>query len=96
MDLGKKLKAIRLEEGLNQAEFAELIELSISTVRSYEQGVNSPEGKNLQKIAKNKRLKKYAYWLISDDTIPESGQICPAFSTQERCGLISLTDVKRA
>lgn len=32
------------------------------------------------KVAKNPRFKKYAYWLSTDETMPEVGQISPALS----------------
>lgn len=42
MEFSKKLKEIRLEQGLNQRELAHLSELSPQSISSFESGINSP------------------------------------------------------
>lgn len=96
MELGLKIKSIRLEESLSQSDLAELIGISKGTLQNYEQGKNHLSETNLLKITNHPQLMKYALWLMTGQSAPESGQVCPVFSTQERCGLIELMDVKRA
>lgn len=87
MELGKKIKAIRIEEGLTQSEMAQVIDIPLISYRNYEYEKSTINEKNLIKITKNPQLFKYTLWLMTDQVAPESGQICPAFSIQERCGL---------
>ncbi|MFV0925408.1 helix-turn-helix domain-containing protein [Pseudomonas palmensis] len=77
MDFPKKLKAIRKAEGLTQREFCEVLQFSESTFRKYEAGFIEVGAPALLKIANHPRFKKYALWLITGDTAPESGQISP-------------------
>ena len=94
--LNKKIKAIRIEESLTQVEFSLLTEIPVISIQNYEREVRAPNAENLTKITNHPRLIKYALWLMTGKSAPESGQICPVFSTQERCGLINSQDVKRA
>ncbi|NER59721.1 helix-turn-helix transcriptional regulator [Pseudomonas sp. MAFF212428] len=77
MDFPKKLKAIRKAEGLTQREFCEVLQFSESTFRKYEAGFIEVGAPALLKIANHPQFKKYALWLITGDTAPESGQISP-------------------
>lgn len=77
MDFPKKLKAIRRAEGLTQREFCEVLQFSESTFRKYEAGFIEVGAPALLKIANHPQFKKYALWLITGDTAPESGQISP-------------------
>ncbi len=88
MNLGKKLKAIRIAEGLTQDEMAQSIDVPVVSWRSYELGKRSVNEKNLIKITKHERFKKYAFWLMTDEVLPESGQIAPDFSILLDCGVI--------
>ncbi|KPU82201.1 XRE family transcriptional regulator [Psychromonas sp. PRT-SC03] len=96
MILGKKLKAIRIQEGLNQIELSQLIDISIDSIRSYETLRRTINEGNLIKITNHERFSKYTLWLMIGQTAPDSGQICPDFSIQERCDIIDAEVVKRA
>lgn len=78
MDLLEKLKELRLTERLTQAEICEVAGINLGTWRGYEYGrsktVSSAE---LLKITMHPRFKKYALWLVTDETAPECGQISP-------------------
>lgn len=78
MELFEKLKAIRLREGLTQAELCEVTGINLSTWKSYElmrrKEVSSLE---LLKLTTHPRFMKYALWLVTDTTAPECGQISP-------------------
>ncbi|MBE8577959.1 helix-turn-helix domain-containing protein [Vibrio sp. OPT18] len=88
MDLGKKIKAIRIAEGLSRSEMSQLVDIPIGTLRDYEQEKRSPRGEILIKITQHERFDKYAYWLTTDKTLPESGQVSPDFSILLDCGVI--------
>lgn len=78
--MGEKFRLIRKAEGMTRQEFANTIGLSYDTITNYEtRGTQVTEGA-LMKVAKNPRFKKYAYWLSTDETMPEVGQISPALS----------------
>ena len=51
MEFSKKLKEIRLEQGLNQRELAHLSELSPQSISSFESGINSPTVPSLLALA---------------------------------------------
>ncbi|HGJ5865989.1 helix-turn-helix domain-containing protein [Arsenophonus nasoniae] len=80
MKLSKKIKAIRIAEGLTQIQFCKIIELSENTLQKYESGAYEPSGINLVKLTQNPRFEKYTLWLMTGKTAPEAGQIEPAFS----------------
>lgn len=96
MELGIKVKAIRLEEEYSQAAMAQLIDIPLISYQNYEQGKTTINEKNLIKITQNPLLEKYALWLVTGKAAPESGQICPAFSIQEQLGIIDKGVEKRA
>lgn len=96
MIINKRLKAIRLEERYTQDQFAKEIDIPLGTLRSYEQLTSDITGKNLNKIVSNDKFSKYSFWLISGQLANIAGQTSPAFSIQEKCGLIEQEEVKRA
>ena len=87
MSFEKKLKAIIKEEEYSQAKFANEIGISRSAVEKYVSGKQEPAGGIMLKIVNHEKFKKYTLWLMTGDVNPDAGQVCPAFSTQEKCGL---------
>ncbi len=82
---------------MTQTEFSQLVDISIHSLRCYEQGTRSLNEENLLKVTCSEQLGKYAYWLTTGKVLPSSGQICPDFSIQELCGIISkIQTAKRA
>lgn len=97
MEIEKKLKAMRIAEGLSREDMSELVGVSKYSIRNYEQGTREIKAEMLAVITANPAFDKYAYWLLTGKTLPESGQVCPAFSIQEQCGIISEEkNIKRA
>ncbi len=92
MGLGKKIKAVRIAEKLSQLELSQLIDISIDSVRSYENERRTVNETNLMKITKHERFEKYAFWLMTDKTLPKSGQIAPDFSILLECGVIDASE----
>ncbi|EKP5709116.1 TPA: helix-turn-helix transcriptional regulator [Pseudomonas aeruginosa] len=77
MDFATKLKAMRAQERVTQAEFAALTGISISTVKKYE-GASFEMGYGaLTKVLGHERFKKYTLWLMIGETAPECGQVAP-------------------
>jgi transcriptional regulator with XRE-family HTH domain len=78
MDLGSKLKEVRLTERLTQSEICELTGVKIETWKGYEYGRSkSVSSIELLKVTMHPRFKKYALWLVTDEVAPEAGQISP-------------------
>lgn len=76
--MGEKFRLIREAEGMTRQEFADCVGLPYGTVTNYEvRGKQVTEGA-LLKVTKHPKFKKYAYWLSTDETMPEVGQISPA------------------
>ncbi len=89
MSLGKRLKVIIKEEGLSQRAFADEMNLSVTAIEHYIAERRVPSGELFIGMGKHEKFKKYTMWLLTGDVEPNSGQICPAFSTQEQYGLIT-------
>ncbi|WGW00330.1 helix-turn-helix transcriptional regulator [Vibrio sp. YMD68] len=97
MGLGKKIKAVRIAEELSQLDFSQLTDISIDSLRSYENDRRTVNEINMIKVTKHERFKKYAYWLTTDETLPESGQIAPDFSILLELGIVEKsTDDKKS
>ncbi|WP_105461896.1 helix-turn-helix domain-containing protein [Escherichia coli] len=78
---GEKIRAIRDAEGLSRQQFFELTGIPAGTQKHYEMGRHKSIGSEiLFKITTHPRFQKYALWLMTDTTAPESGQIAPSLS----------------
>lgn len=78
MELAEKLKAIRLKEGLTQAELCEVTGISLSSYKKYELALRlEVSSVALLKITHQQRFKKYVLWLMTGDTAPDCGQVSP-------------------
>ncbi len=88
MELGKKIKAVRIAEEISQDTLAELTHVPIGTIRNCEQGRSEIGSDALTKITNHERFEKYAYWLVTGKVLPESGQISPDFSILLHLGII--------
>lgn len=82
--MGEKFRLIREAEGMTRQEFADCVGLPYGTVTNYEVRKQVTEGA-LLKVTKHPKFKKYAYWLSTDETMPEVGQISPALSLDGSC-----------
>ncbi|WP_339433290.1 helix-turn-helix transcriptional regulator [Pseudomonas sp. EA_65y_Pfl2_P78] len=78
MELGQKLKEVRLTERLTQTEICDIAGIKLETWKGYEYGRRaSVSSTELLKITMHPRFKRYALWLVTDETAPEIGQISP-------------------
>lgn len=78
MTLGEKLKLIRIHQQLTQADICELAGIKLETWKGYEYGRRgSISSTELLKITQHPRFSPYTLWLMTDQTIPEAGQISP-------------------
>lgn len=89
MSFKNRLKSVIKEERYTQKEFSMELDIPLRTVEEYVSGRNKPSGDLFMKLSNHEKFKKYTMWLLSGNAEPNSGQISPAFSTQELCGLIS-------
>lgn len=80
MNMGQKLRAIRKAEGLTQLKFCEISGIALGTVKNYEGGHSEPGINVVMQIANTPQFKKYALWIVTNETAPEAGQISPAFA----------------
>lgn len=78
LELGQKLKEVRLTERLTQSEMCEVVGVKLETWKGYEYGRRaSVSSTELLKVTTHPRFKKYALWLVTDEIAPECGQISP-------------------
>lgn len=92
MEFTKKLKAIRLAESLSREEMSAIVGVPAKTIANAEQGVSEPKIGTITKITGHERFKKYTFWLMTGDSLPELGQVSPDLAIQERCGLVDYAD----
>jgi len=77
MNIGKKIKLAREVEGIKRSEFCESIGMTVDILKTYEVKERNIGFDNLSKIISHPKLEKYALWLTTGKTSPESGQIAP-------------------
>ncbi|QRG80205.1 DNA-binding transcriptional regulator [Citrobacter sp. R56] len=76
----KKLRDMRIAEGITQADFAKMMEIGLGTVRNYESGQREAGMGIIDKVVNHPRFTKYTLWLMTDKTAPAAGQIAPSLS----------------
>jgi transcriptional regulator with XRE-family HTH domain len=78
MTLSEKLRLIRTREGITQVEFCDATGIKLETWKGYEYGRRKTVASSeLLKITQHPRFAKYTMWLMTNQTIPEAGQISP-------------------
>ncbi|WP_023604644.1 helix-turn-helix domain-containing protein [Aliivibrio logei] len=87
MLFGKRLKSVIKEERFTQKEFAAEMDIPLRTIEEYVASRSKPSGDLFMKLSNHEKFRKYTMWLLSGTVEPGAGQVCPAFSTQEKCGL---------
>ncbi|MCG8434702.1 MAG: helix-turn-helix transcriptional regulator [Gammaproteobacteria bacterium] len=70
-----RLRKIREAETSGREEFSRLIDVSKSTIASYEQTGRPPRAEIVEKVAK--KWPQYAFWLITGKTENKSGNVKP-------------------
>lgn len=80
MNLGEKLRLMRNREKLTQSQMAELVGLSLDTLKNYELARRIDiSGPALAKIASHPTFTPYTLWLMTGQTAPAAGQISPVY-----------------
>ncbi|BBT15134.1 hypothetical protein WP8S17C03_11830 [Metapseudomonas otitidis] len=78
MKLGEKLRLIRAREQLTQGQMAELVGLSVDTLKNYELARRREiSALALLKVTTHPLFTKYTLWLMADQVAPEAGQVSP-------------------
>ncbi|HIF9405230.1 helix-turn-helix domain-containing protein [Photobacterium damselae] len=96
MTFGKRLKAVIKEERYSQRAFAEVVGIPLRSIENYLSDRQEPTYSAIVKIVTNPKFSQYTMWLLNGRVEPDSGQVCPDFSTQEQCGLVSSDSQKKA
>ena len=96
MKIGEKIKLIREVEGLKRAEFCQLIDMTVDSLKGYEARNRNIGYDNLIKITQHPRFEKYSLWIVSDKTAIESGQIAPIENQKETGATIPKTTLTSA
>lgn len=87
MEIIHRIRAVREAEGLSQEDFARAIDMKYQTLRQYETGRRQSIGSvQLAKITEHPQFQKYALWLVTGTTAPESGQISPEIEQERDTG----------
>jgi transcriptional regulator with XRE-family HTH domain len=77
-DYAKKLKQVRVAEGLTQQAFSDLTGIVIGTIKNYETGRVEAGLKTIELVVNNPAFSKYTLWLMIGDVATEIGQISPS------------------
>lgn len=72
-----KLKALRKNEGLTQAQLSELTGVSLSAIKNYETGQTDAGLSIIERVITCPLLHRYTLWLMTDQVAPDAGQIAP-------------------
>lgn len=97
MLIGKKLRDIREAEGLTREELAEITGIPVPTMKRYETGRIANVGSDtLTKFTQHPRFSKYALWLMTNQVVPESGQISPSLSPDGYTSTCSPQKIQKA
>ncbi|MFP1869242.1 helix-turn-helix domain-containing protein [Lonsdalea quercina] len=73
---GKKLRLIRIAEGLTQMQLRDLTGIGLSTIKNYE--IGREVGLSIiERILAHAQFQKYTLWLMTGETATRSGQIAP-------------------
>jgi len=71
----ERIRQIREKLGLGRQAFADQTEIEKKTIENIELGKQKVYAWHIEAIAA--KWPQYAYWLVTDQTIPEAGQISP-------------------
>jgi transcriptional regulator with XRE-family HTH domain len=83
MNFSEQLRAIRHAEKITRLQFSEDVGIPIKTMERYEQNKNSPGIEAVKQITTHPKYSKYTLWLMTGQTAPESGQVCPEFINKD-------------
>ena len=80
MELGEKLKAIRMAKQMKQEDVAELSGITLTTISKYELGTRKPKPEQLQKIANALGISVHALTDIEINTLSDLASLIFAIS----------------
>lgn len=82
IDYAHKLLSIRKAENLTQKQFADLTDVSLSTIKKYETGQQPAGAAIAERVVNCPPLQKYTLWLMTGKVAPEANQVAPAIDEQ--------------
>ncbi|WP_232313132.1 hypothetical protein [Enterovibrio coralii] len=68
---------------------ATLLGMSLGNLRHCEQGRKKLKAAHLVTITNHALFKKYTFWLMTGEVLPESGQVSPDFSILFELGIVA-------
>lgn len=77
---GKKLKDMRVAEGVTQQQLSEMAGISLGTIKNYETCQRDAGIKVIEQVLALPIFEKYALWLMTDKTSEAAGQVSPVLS----------------
>lgn len=83
---GKKLKEMRISEGLTQKQLSEKTGISLGSIKNYESGHSEVGLSVIERVLVIPEFKKYALWLMTDEVNEDTGQSSPELLAQESIG----------
>lgn len=73
---GKKLRLIRLTEGLTQMQMRDTTGISLGSIKNYETG-REVGLSIIERVVAHPQFQKYTLWLMTGETAIRAGQIAP-------------------
>ncbi|WLS78830.1 helix-turn-helix transcriptional regulator [Erwinia pyri] len=73
---GKKLRLIRIAEGLTQMQMRDLTGISLGSIKGYETG-REVGLSIIERIVSHTLFQKYTLWLMTGETAEKAGQVAP-------------------
>ncbi|MDR6348498.1 transcriptional regulator [Pantoea sp. SORGH_AS_0659] len=73
---GKKLRLIRVEEGLTQMQMRDLTGISLGSIKGYEGG-REVGLSVIERVVAHPQFQKYTLWLMTGETAIRAGQVAP-------------------
>lgn len=83
-DYGKKIRAIRMAEGMTQLAFSKECGIPLRSMKNIEAGTNDVGLRTIERIVRTAKFEKYTLWLLLGKTTDAAGQISPALSHNGR------------
>jgi transcriptional regulator with XRE-family HTH domain len=80
MDYAKKIRDIRIAEGMTQAALAKECGLPLSSVQNLESTGRGVGLSTIERIVNTARFEKYTLWIMLGKTTEAAGQISPALT----------------
>lgn len=90
MEIGRRIRALRLERGLSQSNLADSIGLTFQQVQKYEKGMNRVSAGRLQRIAEMLNIPVTFFFASAGTRIKKGEATDPGLSFMQTKGAVRL------